>query len=155
LSDKTRKGLVFSILILALVWAYFNFSGPKDKTKDRSSNRVNRSAMTTKAGPAIAVAKVISDSLCREYESKPWGKNPFYHWYEMPAGVGQIYSDEVRLHLLGVLFREYQAHALINNRIVTVGDEIEGFRVSEISRDSVVLKNGETTVTLWVSKESS
>lgn len=156
MSEKTRKGLVFGLLILVLVWAYFNFSGPGAKKNDRTSRMTGRTSGAPVSRPAPAIAKAITDSICREYESKPWGKDPFYHWFELPAGSGgPVYSEEVRWHLLGVIFREYQAQALINNHIVTVGDEIEGFRVAEIFRDSVVLKNGDTVVTLRLAKESS
>ena len=155
MSEKTRKRLVFSLLILSLVWAYFHFSGPKDKRKDRSSNRADRSVVSSVPKGAMGLAAIISDSLYREYESRPWGKDPFYHWYEPPSAAGQAYREEARWHLLGVLFREFRAHALINHRIVTIGDEIDGFRVVEISRDSVILKNEESTITLRVAKESS
>lgn len=151
MNEKTRKGLVYSSLILALVWAYFNFSGPK-KDKAGSPGKTVRTEVVRKKQP-INIQTSVNDSIYSAYKRKPWGKNPFYSEYR-PTG-GSAVSQKVELHLLGVLFREYRAHALINNHIVAVGDELEGFRVTEITRDSVVLDNGETIVTLRVTKESS
>jgi hypothetical protein len=64
-------------------------------------------------------------------------------------------SRKVQLHLLGVVVREHTAHALINGHIVKIGDELEGYRVTGIARDSVILNNGTTTITLRVTKEST
>jgi type II secretory pathway component PulC len=152
LNEKTRKGIVFGILILALVWAYFNFSGPGKK----------KSKPPEKAYPTVALkepprtpdaADAVVDSLFEEYESRPWGKNPFYAGYRPETKMAR--PSKVELHLLGVLYREYNAQALINGHVVAVGDLVEGFRVTEIARDSVTLDNGGTTITLRVKKESS
>jgi len=138
-------------MILALVWAYFNFSGPK-REKAESSRKGDPTEVIRKRQQAIRNDQV-NDSIYSSYDGKPWGKNPFYTGYS-PSGRPSL-SKKVEFRLLGVLFREYRAHALINNNIVAVGDELDGFQVTEISRDSVVLENGETIVTLRVSKESS
>jgi hypothetical protein len=155
LSEKTRKKLVFGVLILTLVWAYFNFAGP-GKDEARQPHRDNHSA--AKAEPpagARAISSRIADSLYLTRDAQPWGKNPFYNEYRLITEAGREFSDEIKLHLLGVIFRELKAQALINSQIVTVGEEIEGFRVDEIYRDSVILDNGEKTITLRVAKESS
>ena len=155
MSEKTRKGLVFGSLVLSLIWAYFNFSGPGESKKGRSSKRVVQTEAVPMPEPTSPLTGAISDSIYRAYESMPWGKNPFYYWYKPVAETRPNHPDQVQLHLLGVLFREYRAQALINDRIVSVGDEIEGYHVADIGRDSVVLKNEKSTITLWVAKESS
>jgi type II secretory pathway component PulC len=152
LNEKLRKGLVFGALAMALIWAYFTFADRGDKV-DRSSGQPE--ATETKAAEQgfRTVVDAITDSMYNSYKTKPWGKNPFYHNYRPP--VDPVRRSKVEFHLMGVMFGATRAQALIDNRIVTVGDKLKGFRITEITRDSVVLDNGETTLTLRVQKETS
>ncbi len=154
MSEKTRKKLVFGILILALIWAYFNFTGSGKKTagKPRTTVAVKPVRPGLQASSEIGA---LPDSIYRSYDNKPWGKNPFYSEYRISSSEASALPEQIELRLLGVVYRASRAHALINNKIVTVGDSLEGFRITDIYRDSVIVNNGVNRITLVVTKESS
>lgn len=152
MSEKTRKIVIFAAMIATLVWAYFTFAGGGSGSHDRSRG----SGQTARADTAATLSPVsdpITDSLFEAFDTRSWGRDPFYHGYRREPPP--LLSRAVEFHLLGILFRELDARALINGRIVGVGDTLGAYRVSAITRDEVTLENGETTVTLRVAKESS
>jgi hypothetical protein len=149
LSEKTRKTLVFGLLIGALIWAYFNFTGRKAR---RAADNRPRPAVVQ---PVVIPPDmgILSPATAEEYEAKSWGKDPFYH--ARPSAPGRIAPDKVKLRLLGILYREINAQALINGRVVAEGDTLSGFRVERIERDHVKMSDGGKTVILRVEKEQS
>jgi len=56
-------------------------------------------------------------------------------------------------NLMGILSAPDHSLAMINNRIMKVGETIGDFTVSEIGEDSVILKRGHQTVTLRLREE--
>ncbi|MFQ6066200.1 MAG: secretin N-terminal domain-containing protein [bacterium] len=56
-------------------------------------------------------------------------------------------------NLVGILFSPDHSLAMINNQILTTGERIGDFTVSEIGEDSVTLKQGDQTVTLKLREE--
>lgn len=56
--------------------------------------------------------------------------------------------------LMGILSAPDYSLAMINNRIVKVGETIEDFTVSEIGEDSVTLKRGKEAITLRLREET-
>lgn len=149
MSEKTRKTLVFGSLVLSLIWAYFNFTGRKARRP--ADNRPRPAAVQTAVVPQEVL--VLSPEAATEYEAKTWGKDPFYH--ARPAAPKRAVPDKVRLHLLGILYREVNSQALINGRVVGVGDTLSGYRVDRIERDHVKISDGGKTVILRVEKEQS
>jgi len=148
-SKKTRKILVFGLLIGSLIWAYFNFSGRKP---ERATDNRPHPAAVQPAAITLA-ASVLSPQTVSEYEGKSWGMDPFYHAHK--SEPGQAAPDRVKLRLLGILYREIDAQALINGRVVREGDTLSGFRVERIERDHVEISDGGKTIILRVEKERS
>jgi len=69
-----------------------------------------------------------------------------------PGAPAQI-TDKIQkplpdLTLNGVFFSENESYALINNRIVKEGDEIEGLRVARIGLNEVEIQTNGSTITL-------
>lgn len=152
MNEKLRKKIVYAVFVLACVWAYFSFSG--DKTSLRQPSRTIQSTSIQPASrPDVQPPTIKRDSLIIAYKNRPWGKNPFYHSYQ--ADESKEKAADIRLHLLGIIYKTTGGHALINNRVVGEGDEVEGYRVVQIARDSVVLNGPDDTVTLKIKKESS
>ncbi|MFQ5835707.1 MAG: secretin N-terminal domain-containing protein [bacterium] len=56
-------------------------------------------------------------------------------------------------NLMGILSAPDHSLAMINNRILKVGETIGDFTVSEIGEDSVTLKRGDQTITLRLREE--
>ena len=62
-------------------------------------------------------------------------------------------TSSADLVLNGIVFAPDTSYALINNRIVTVGDEIEGAAVVQITQDFVEVKRGEILIKLTPSNK--
>lgn len=71
-----------------------------------------------------------------------WGRDPFARG----AGAGQISG----LNLSGILWDASAPIAIINGQMLRVGEELEGYRVTEITQDRVLLTDGAHTVSLHI-----
>jgi len=67
--------------------------------------------------------------------------------------VAQLDTGIPVFNLMGILAGPDYSLAMINNRILKVGETIGDFTVSEIGEDSVTLKRGDQTVTLKLREE--
>ena len=152
MNEKVRKGIFFVLLVITLIWGYFSLANHRDKKAgNEEGTPPGRASLTDTSAP---ITDTLSFSrLIKDYQRKPWGRDPFYHYYK--KGQTTLSDNEVRLHLLGILYRELYSQALINGQIVKEGDTVGKYRVTEITRDYVILQRGGKTVTLWVKKESS
>jgi hypothetical protein len=155
MSEKKRKILVFAVFIAALVWGYFSLTDRMHK-KAPSPKQTRTAAVTANPVEKESAPQPLTDDVCREYEELLWGKDPFYHNHEGPGRTATAaMTEKQELHLLGILYREVNAQALINNRVVSIGDNIGQYRITAISRDHVTLEDGRQTIVLRVEKESS
>ena len=68
-------------------------------------------------------------------------------WFDTRRGFGCIVYPEGNdifvgdLTLMGVLYNQKKSFALVNNNFIKVGDTLSGYKVSEILKDRIVLKN--------------
>ena len=65
-------------------------------------------------------------------EHSPWGRDPFQE-------VDISFSE---LKLQGIMWDDKTPKALINNKIVKIGDKIDVIKVVDIKRESVILNDG-------------
>lgn len=149
MTEKKRKTIVFAILIVAVIWGYFSLSDRFRATGDKQIEPLPTAQPA--AGFASPIPTISTGEMFADIEKREWGDDPFFHNRLRQPQV----SSRVRLHLLGILYRSANARALINGTIVAVGDDIAGYRVSEITSDYVRLIRGGQTVTLRPQKEAS
>lgn len=152
MNKNSRQAIVYSVFVLVLIWGYFNFFGG-EKTAEPSPDPVHQAAITPGPVSPGFITDELTAEIIRDYHQKNWGNNPFYNRYKTKKE--QVVEQKARLHLLGIIYREIDAQALINGRVVSVGDTLEGYRVADITRKEVILQKGERTVKLKVKKESS
>ncbi|MFC1674541.1 hypothetical protein ACFL1K_01410 [Candidatus Omnitrophota bacterium] len=72
------------------------------------------------------------------------------NWMRCPFS-GKIYAsetDSLDLKLSGIVWDELNPQALINARIVGVGDQIGGYSVVEIQQNKVILNDGKDNLIL-------
>ncbi len=150
MNETARKIAVFVVFIATVVWAFVTFSGPDTK---KTPGRFHRIEQAETENPIPRPVPGLDRETIDEYTKIPWGKDPFYHSFR-PGETSPI-PGKIKLHLLGILYREINAQALINNKIVREGDSVAGFTVEKITRDYVTLSNGKETVRLRVEKERS
>jgi hypothetical protein len=67
-------------------------------------------------------------------DAMSWGRDPFVF------GTAKIYSDEDNtLSLNGIAWDEKAPSAIVNNKVVKVGDQIAGNRIADIKKDKVIV----------------
>jgi hypothetical protein len=95
---------------------------------------------------APAAKQPLSPEARRILEERargPWGRDPFALEAARPKGQGEIRPNfAAALHLSGIVWNNARRHAVINDSVVKVGDEVAGIRVVAIERDRVTVGKG-------------
>jgi len=164
LTERTRKTMVFGLLIAACIWGYANMTGRKTHHEvpvtDAVVGEADPAGSADPGGPADPSAPPtnmgdrVSPEVAAAYDARPWGKNPFYRNHPQEAVLPTVQQVQIGLHLLGIMYREIGAQAFISGRVVAVGDTILGYKVTAIAPDFVALDNGASNMKLRVKKES-
>jgi hypothetical protein len=149
MNEKVRKYIVFSLLPVAVIWAYFNIG---DRTKDaEEKNDYNESIVENND-----MAENYSPTFDREkYSLKPWGRDPFAR----KSGTGQAPTmtnpTEAAWNLSGILINNYDACAVINEKLVRSGDKVDGATVESIGKDMVTINKDGRIIRLKIAKDKS
>ena len=78
--------------------------------------------------------------------SAEWGGNPFEVDHRPLAAAPTKQSEGYVV--TGILWDPERPSAIINNRLVAIGDRLDQWQVAQITRNQVVLSDGATTQTL-------
>lgn len=132
--------LIFSlvgVLLLFLVFKAF-FQSQKKQTPTKKPFLSVR-PKETKGAPSHS-GKTEGARLKSSYSS--WGRNPFT--------PGDLADNSGRLIIKGIVWGDDKADtfAIINDKIVKIGDEIGGKRVVEIKKDKVIINDGQNNFEL-------
>lgn len=94
-----------------------------------------------------------------------WARNPF----ALPASVHSLSEDEIKkgaevaktlednslgLRLNSIFISNSRKLAIINSRVVTIGDEVGGVRILDIQRDRVIIGRGKQKQTILLDQGS-
>ena len=101
------------------------------------------SQTTYAAEPAVNnIAEAPKPKLQREFLKMEWGRDPF----SLPERK-ETPASKTNLQLMGILSRSGKKIAIINKTFVRPGDVLQGYSVTAIESDRVVLnKDGQETV---------
>lgn len=143
MSEKTRKMLVFLSLPIAIAWGAWNFMGKPGQAPEGSIpatiQPLSGSTDPQRNGIDEASAEINADS--------PWGRDPF-------AGVAKATGGTIAVptywNLSGIVYSKTDPMAIINNRAVRVGDEVDGAVVRQIRKSDVQIDYKGSSVTLFV-----
>ena len=76
-------------------------------------------------------------------ESIPWGRDPFVKVpQKVASGTGPSFL------LSAIIWDKDQPHAMINDEVAVVGQEINGYKVVEITGDTVVIQKDDDILIL-------
>ncbi|MEW5924378.1 MAG: hypothetical protein AB1746_10355, partial [Candidatus Zixiibacteriota bacterium] len=89
-----------------------------------------------------------------KYTALEWGRDPFYHGQEQAKPHVATANSPVWT-LGGILYDINSPSAIINKKIVRDGDIINGARVVQIEKESVILDKDGLQFTLTIAKEKS
>lgn len=150
MEEAKRKRALYWVLVFAVLFGLLNLKSIMSIGKKRTIADLDASLASS---PAAAVAPSAPDSFAYERLTPEkqarlasgFGRNPFYRGQEKaPVSAAEPLVPEFSISAISL--RGNSAFAVVNGRVVQVGDWIEGFRVHAISEGKVVLnKDG----TLW------
>ncbi|MBM3251737.1 MAG: hypothetical protein FJZ11_03035 [Candidatus Omnitrophica bacterium] len=134
--DKQQKQIIISALIIVFIIVWVNaFRLIKQRSKKKSSvaaiaTSIPESTSSQTESKQPVIAEVIEERL-------EWVRCPF---------SGKIYSSNagemIDLKLIGILWDERDPQAIINNKVVGLGDSVGTSTVVEIKQNSVILNEG-------------
>ncbi len=145
LTKSQKRLLIFLSLVLIYFvydiitdWdTYAGFYGGKKKTvqtqKKKNKNLPEKASVKTREQSYLA----------------GWGRNPFYEKPTPKKVVSKkTKKKRINLHLYAVSMKDNNSVALINDRVVKIGDMISGFTLEKIEKKQVRLSDGKKTVVL-------
>jgi hypothetical protein len=134
--NKSQKRLLV-VLAVVVCYAVYDLAFPGNKPEKEDFQISTRPQMK---GTAEA-----SDSVQIEKNSYTfWGKDPFQ------GKKSKVQIEKTALSLSAISYTNENAIAFLNNRIVKIGDKVEGWYISEIKQDRVVLSRGNKLRTLYL-----
>ena len=150
-AKEKKQWVITSVLILIFAYSF-------------TTNVLFRKKNVQPVSPAVSntasLAQTMSEDLLfvtnlrdkdKQYQEqlkvwdKEWGRDPF----EIQAALSSVIKA-VNLTLGGVLWDEKTPKAIVNEKILMVGDTLYGYTVIEIKPRSVILKTGEKNIELSV-----
>jgi len=140
-NEKTRKLIVYGLLVAAVIWGVYNFEPGRKRSHGPSANAPAVAAAMTAAVPGPAATIDIETEAARS-----WGEDPF----RVVAAPARQSERAPSWNLGGIIYSASAPLAIINNRTVGVGDEVGGATVVKIDRTQVTLDHAGKAVTLKV-----
>lgn len=147
MNQNTRTYILIGILVVMIIYYVsstflFNDSGsssrePVPRGKLSTMYRNNTGLASELEYPNILAAR------------GGWGEDPFY--YENPgegrAGLFGNFLEDLplpgeALQLKGIVWSDNVPTVLINNEVLKIGDEINGYRIVNVGQDFVTLRSG-------------
>jgi len=156
MTERSRKRLIFAVLIVVALWGVFNFLDHKKKASSPNipPQTVAPVASAQPSGTTVInPIEKITDSYLDSLRNQDWGKDPFYHNFALNPQIQR--HQEIALRLMGISNGRQGSRVMINGKVLKVGDEIDGYIVSAIAADYVELNRDGKDLTLRLTKESS
>ena len=149
MQEAKRKKVLYWVLVFALLFGLLNLKSIMSIGKKRTIADLDPGLASP---PTVAVTASALDSFAYERLTPKkqarlvlgYGRNPFFRGQEKaPVFAGLPLPG---FSVSAISLRGNSAFAVINGKVVQVGDWLEGFRVQAITEGKVVLnKDG----TLW------
>ena len=149
MSESLRRKIIFATLPLALAWAAFNMIGKKASAPVPAPAEVLQSVPSSEPTVLHPTPVELKANL-----NSPWGRDPFQsrsHHTGARSAFGARPST-VAWALAGIIHNHQQPLALINNRMVGIGDRVDSATVVAIDKESVTLEYQGRQIKLKLSK---
>ena len=153
-SDKIAKKKKHDIIIVSILLAVFVISFNQNVLSRKKTAQEAPSVNSAALGPSMSDQLVVVtnirlyDKLSKErvdFWDKEWARDPF-----VPQQTLTSLTKAVNLTLNGILWDEKTPKAIVNEKMLMIGDTIYGYTVVQIKPRSVVLKTGEKNIELQV-----
>ncbi len=125
-----------------MLWGAYNLfwnddkSSPPPPTPEISIETAMASAEAT----AKAATPAVNDSIIERLAHTKWGSDPFVRQIKKSTRKADNQGKKLELILSGIVFSEKSPMAVINSRMVRVGDIVDGGKVIRIDPESVTVE---------------
>lgn len=100
-------------------------------------------AADTQAASKPTLSPEVRRAL-EERARRSWGRDPFTLEAARPKGQVEVRANfAAGLHVSGIVWDAARTHAVINDSVVKVGDEVDGIRIVAIEPDRVTVAKGD------------
>lgn len=150
-NKQTVQYIITAVLVVALIVLVMA------RTKKKGTANKKEGIVAAAKGVVSSITNRITESqedisdvidLQKKRAELSWGRDPFFFMETKKVYKGKSIS------LRGVsLGRDKAGFAYINDEIVTVGDNVEGYLVLEIQKDKVLLRRGLDSFYLSLAEE--
>jgi len=145
---RVRQGILVLILIAASIWGYQNIFGEK---RTSTAARPATAAATAIRPPAVqrpaakaATARSTVIPNVDELRQMSWGADPFRRQLPTasPKTTGNRANNKPEWRLTGIFFSDSGPIAVINDKLVRVGETIDQAEIVDINKKQVTLRTG-------------
>ena len=133
---KNKRIVILASLIVIMLFVWI-----------RGCSLVLKKTRLKGALPQGSSLKTESKSLVI-IEQKTRPKSQYNEWDRSPFVLQKSKKYDSGLILGGIFWDKDKPQAIINNQIVGLGDELEGYKVIEIKKDHVILSDGANKIEL-------
>lgn len=144
MTEQRRKRVVYAIFAIAVIWGIFNFPHRKKVTELQIAPVTEATTAAALGAPAVVAAS--TPTILTE-----WGRDPFARPKTGKVNVQGTTAPTLSVGAVSV--SDGKAMAIINGKMVSKGDNIEGWRVISISDNGVVLESKGKKITLKIGSE--
>ena len=148
-AKSRQQAVILAALVAVMLAVYARMARPAAPTSAPAAGPAPASGAGAgaDAGPGVVRLDLPAVVPARQAQHDrasrlAWGRDPF-------TG-GSTGAEVSGFDLAGILWDATQPIAMINGQMLRVGDELEGYRVTQISQDSVSLTDGSQTLTLAI-----
>jgi hypothetical protein len=141
MTEATRKKMVYLALIVAVIWGWYNLSGPVKPPRVTAPKTIEPISSAVSTGSSKTSIDITS------LQKLPWGEDPF-----RPATVRRSVESEPIWTVTGIVFNEVSPLAYVNKTPVQAGDTVDDATVVKIEKRSVTLNYKGTQFEIFLSK---
>ncbi len=147
MNENLRKKIIYAILPLVIIWAFFNL-----KTADNKNEISGRLATIQEVAKANSTETSNREKLSLEYDVKNWGKDPFHTVKKQKVAPKKKAFNRPTWKLTGIMYNSSNPLAVINKKYVAEGEKVGSCKIIKIEQEKVIIEYNGQKYTLRVSK---
>lgn len=151
MNEAMRKKMIYVLLGAAIIYGAANLPGGSDNKKEKAVVEQPKPANKRLTAPPTQTIDV------EYFSSLSWGSDPFYRESHDNATItrSDTPGKTSRWILNGVVINDKATVAVVNKKIVHIGDKIGDARVVAITKDKVVLEQDGSEFSIHITKDES
>ncbi len=150
MDTKKRKLIVYIVFVLAAIYGFYNLKDNFDKKSTELAPAIQKETI-----PQTTAIPPNSINI-EQYSKLDWGRDPFFKAKGSDPIISNSDNNQTGWILNGILYDKKSPTAVINKKIVKLGDKINGAKIIKITKTKVVLKDDNSDIfSLHINKDKS